>query len=201
MDYRSPASYRRIDVGTEIQRRLFTVGEYERMVETGILARDDRVELVDGEIVEMSPIGSAHAACVDRLNALLHTHFGDRGIVRVQGPIRLDVYSEPQPDLAILNLRPDFYASAHPTAADIQLVVEVADSSLMFDRQRKLPLYARAGIPEAWIVDLLSERVEIFTRPAAAGYSMSSVASRGQQLHAPALGTAAIVVDEVIGPR
>lgn len=186
-------------MGTELQRRLFTADEYHRMAEAGVLRDDDRVELVDGEIVQMTPIGSPHAACVDRLNVLLQQQVDVRGIVRVQGPIRLDAHSEPQPDLSILKPRANFYASAHPTPGDILLIVEVADTSLRYDRDIKVPLYARAGIAETWLVDLLNERVEIFTQPTAQGYQQSRRSGLGERLTTSALPTISLLVDDILG--
>lgn len=186
-------------MGTELQRRLFTADEFHRMAEAGVLREDDRVELVDGEIVEMTPIGSPHAACVDRLLALLQRWVEGRGILRVQGPIRLDAHSEPLPDLSVLRPRADFYASAHPTPGDIVLVVEVADTSFRYDRDIKVPLYARAGIAETWLVDLSNERVEIFTQPTAQGYQQSRRARRGERLTTLALPAISLLVDDIVG--
>ena len=184
---------------TELQRRRFTVDEYYRMAETGILRHDDRVELLDGEIVEMTPIGSRHAACVDRLMELVQRCTEGRGILRVQGPIRLDVHSEPEPDLAVLKRRADYYASAHPGPGDVLLVVEVADASLRYDRDVKIGLYARAGIPETWLVDLQNERVDVFTEPSPQGYRASRQLRRGERLASPALPAASLLVDEMLG--
>ena len=186
-------------MGTNLQRRLFTADEYHRMGEAGVLGPDDRVELVDGEIVEMSPIGSPHAACVDRLVALLQPHAAGVAIVRVQGPIRLDPHSEPQPDLSILRHRTDFYAAAHPAPADVLLVVEVADTSLRYDRDVKIPLYARSGITEAWLVDLASATVEAFTQPTPQGYRQSRRAGRGERLIPLAFPAATVLVSHVLG--
>ncbi len=186
-------------MGTELQRRLFTADEFHRMAETGVLREDDRVELVDGEIVQMTPIGSPHAACVDRLMVLLQRWVEGRGILRVQGPIRLDAHSEPLPDLSVLRPRADFYASAHPMPSDILLVVEVADTSFRYDRDIKVPLYARASIAETWLVDLLNERVEIFTQPTAQGYQQSRRAGRGERLTTSALPTISLLVDDIVG--
>jgi len=137
-----------------VQRHRLTVAQYHRMAEAGVLAHDARVELVEGAIVDMAPIGSRHAAAVKRLNALLTHAVGARAIVSVQDPIRLGDRSEPQPDLALLRPRADFYAGAAPTAADALLVVEVAQASAAYDRQVKVPLYAQHGVPEVWVVDL-----------------------------------------------
>jgi len=184
---------------TELQRRRFTADEYHRMAEAGVLREDDHVELVDGEIVEMTPIGSRHAACVDRLTLLVQRCAEGRGILRVQGPIRLDAHSEPEPDLAVLRGRTDFYASAHPGPGDVLLVVEVSDASLAYDRDIKVGLYARAGIPETWLVDLQNERVDVFSQPAPQGYRASRQFRRGERLDSQALPAASFLVDEMLG--
>jgi Uma2 family endonuclease len=135
-------------------KRLFSVTEYHRFGEAGILSEDDRVELIKGEVVEMSPIGSRHAACVRALQELVQEKLGRTAQVSVQNPIQLDEHSEPQTDVALVTPRKDRYANAHPRPADVLLVIEVADTSIEFDQSVKLPLYARAKIPEAWLVDL-----------------------------------------------
>ena len=152
-------------MSVELVKRLFTVEEYHRMGEVGILGEDDRVELIEGEIVQMSPIGSRHAACVDRLLQNLMDKVKGRAIVRVQSPIRLGDRSEPQPDLVLLRPREDFYASGHPGPGDVLLVIEVAESSAEYDREVKVPLYARYGIVEVWLVDLERNRVEVYREP------------------------------------
>jgi len=149
----------------QVSRRLFTTDEYERMVKAGILGEDERLELLDGEVREMSPIGSRHVACVNRLNTLLNLHVRGQAIVSIQNPIRLSDYSEPEPDIAVLHPRDDYYADALPVADDVLLIVEVADTSLAYDREDKLPRYAAALIPEVWIVDLEHSTVERYIRP------------------------------------
>ena len=139
----------------------FTVKDYHRMAEADIFEPDDRVELVDGEVVAMSPIGTRHAACVTRLSHLLWGRIGDRAIVSVQCPIQVGEFSEPQPDLAVLRPRDNFYADHHPTPPDIHLLVEVADSSLRHDLARKSPLYIAGGVTEVWVVDLVSDTVHV----------------------------------------
>src|SRR5438105_616378 len=136
----------------QLPHRRFTVDDYYRMGKAGILTEDDRVELLDGEIVEMSPIGSPHAGGVTRCMRVLTRLLGDWAVVAVQNPVRLGPLSEPQPDVAVLKPRPDLYADSHPTPKDVFLIVEVADTSATADRQVKLPLYARAGIPEVWLL-------------------------------------------------
>lgn len=183
----------------QIQRRPFTADEYHRMAQAGILCEDDRVELLDGEIVEMVPIGPGHAACVDRVNRLLSERLGRRAIVRVQNPVRLGERSEPQPDLALLAPRPDFYASAHPGPADVLLIIEVAETSADLDRQIKVPLYARAGIREVWLVDLAARAVEVYREASPQGYRRVGRVGPGQRLAPQALGDAEVSADDILG--
>ena len=131
------------------------------MAEADIFRPKQRVELLDGEVLEMSPIGLRHAACVNRLAFLLHSQLGESGMVRVQHPVELDPYSEPEPDLAVVRWQADFYESHHPEPSDILLLVEVADTSLPFDLERKAPRYLAAGVPEVWVIDLADEIVHV----------------------------------------
>ncbi|RKT45872.1 Uma2 family endonuclease [Thiocapsa rosea] len=149
----------------------FSVTDYHRMGETGILGPDLRTELIDGEIIEMPPIGYPHAGTVKLLANLMKETVGRDAIVAVQDPVWLDDHSEPLPDIALLRPRPDYYRNAHPGPADVLLLVEVADSSLAYDREIKLPRYARAGIPEVWLVDLAGRRLDIHRQPTEAGYA------------------------------
>ncbi|PKB68452.1 MAG: hypothetical protein BZY81_01605 [SAR202 cluster bacterium Io17-Chloro-G4] len=186
-------------MAVQVLRRRFTVDEYHLMGQVGILGEDDRVELLEGEIVEMAPIGSRYQATVDRLTELFSRRVGDSASIRVQGPVRLAGDSEPEPDLTLLRRRTDFYATAHPGPEDVLLLVEVSDSSIDYDRDVKLPHYARQGVPEVWIVDLEREAIEVYTYPATEGYSGFSQPVRGQNLvpqHFPSLDLA---VDEVLG--
>ena len=150
-------------------RHLISVEAFHRMGETGILGPADRVELIDGEIIERSPIGALHAAIVD----LLARHFGRSAqasaFIRCQNPLRLDDISEPEPDIAILKPRADFYTTGHPGPADALLVIEVADSSLAYDLGIKVPLYARHGIPEVWVIDATTRQTRVFREPVGRG--------------------------------
>jgi Uma2 family endonuclease len=148
----------------------FTVEEYYRMGEAGVFAPGQRVELVEGEVVEMAPIGSSHADWVDNLNMLFARNVPAGVKVRVQNPLRLSDHSEPQPDLALLRPREQPYAEAHPSGPDTLLVVEVADTSLGYDREVKIPLYALRGVPEVWLFDIANGALEIFREPSADGY-------------------------------
>jgi Uma2 family endonuclease len=182
-----------------LTRRRFTVEDYYQMAAAGILAENDRVELIDGEIVEMSPIGSRHAACVTRTDSLFAHTLGRAVIVRVQNPVRLDERSEPEPDVALLRPREDFYESAHPTAADVLLVVEVADTSLEYDCQVKAPLYARHGIPELWVANPGERHLITHREPTPGGYATVRVARPGEVVRPVAFPDLEIAVADILG--
>lgn len=186
-------------MSVQIARHWFTVAEYDRMGETGIFSEDDRVELIEGEIFEMSPIGERHAACVDVLSELFREQLQRRVIVRIQNPIQLGSYSEPQPDVALLKRRSDFYRHAHPTSDDVLLIVEVSDTTLEYDRQIKVPLYARAGVAEVWIVNLMDEQIEIHSQPANGAYQSQSQASRGETINSPDTFNLTLSVNDILG--
>jgi Uma2 family endonuclease len=152
------------------QRRKLSADQFEQMGRTGILGPHERVELLDGEMIEMAPIGSRHAAAVCFLSRHFTLAVGTAALVRTQNPLRLADDSEPQPDLMLIRPKADYYRSAHPRPADVLLLIEVADSTLRLDREIKLPLYARHGVPEVWILDLDAERFEVYREPAAGGY-------------------------------
>ena len=152
-------------------RRKLDVDAYYRMAEVGILGPDDRVELIDGDVIDMAPIGEDHAATVNGLNEKLVLAFAGRAVVSVQNPVRLDRFNEPEPDFAVCRLRADRYRAGHPGAPDVLLLIEVADSSLRFDRTVKLPLYARAGIAEVCIVDLQRRAVDVHRGPEGGSYA------------------------------
>ena len=178
----------------------FTVDEYHRMGEVGIFSEDDRVELLTGEIVEMSPIGPLHAGTVDRLNALFSARLGGGVIVRIQNPLLLRIEdSEPQPDVVLLRPRPDFYARSHPEAPDVYLVIEVADTSVVADREVKFPIYARAGVPEAWLLDMVTQRLEVHRQPTPDGYQDVRSLQRGESVAPQAFPQLALTVDALLG--
>ncbi len=160
-----------VDTGVVLTRHKLDVDDYSRMADAGILGEQDRVELIDGELIDMAPIGQGHAAIVNRVNRALVLACGDRAIVSTQNPVRLDRLNEPQPDFAVFRPRADFYeGGSRPGPADILLLIEVADSSLRFDRAVKLPMYARAGIVEVWIIDLKRRVLDVYRGPAGDGY-------------------------------
>ena len=183
----------------EPTKHRFTATEYAQMGQAGIFAEDDRLELIDGEIVEMTPIGGRHAACVKGLNRLFSRGLGDAALVSIQDPVHLGEYSEPQPDVALLRPRADRYAAGHPTPDAIFLIVEVAETSSTFDRRVKLPLYARSRVPEVWLVDLAKETVTVYCDPAAAGYRTAQTLRRGETLSPLAFPDLELAVDDILG--
>lgn len=184
---------------TRLKRRRFTLEQYHQMGEAGILGEDDRVELIDGEVVEMTPIGSRHSGCVIRLNRLLLKLCGDDATISPQNPVDLGQHSEPQPDFAVLHPRADSYSSEHPTAADVLLLVEVADSSADPDRRVKAPLYARSGVPEFWLVNLERETITVYLNPTAKGYRTARVARRGEAIAPAAFPNRPLAVADILG--
>lgn len=163
-------------------RHRVTVSDYYKMANAGIFGEDDHVELIDGEVVDMAPIGSRHAGVVKRLTQHFSVIAGDQAIVSVQDPLHLDARSEPEPDLMLLKPRDDFYAAAHPEASDVLLLVEVGDATARFDREVKLPLYARHGITEVWLIDLETRQVEVCRSPLpdSGDYAERTVVDAGQ---------------------
>jgi hypothetical protein len=181
-----------------VGRKLFTVEEFEQMVQAGVLKEDDRLELIEGVLVSMSPIGSTHAGMVNRLTRMLSAQVGTKAIVAVQNPIRLP-HSEPQPDLALLRARRDDYAQSHPEAGDVLLIIEVVDTSVDYDRTMKVPLYGRSGIPEVWLIDLLEGVVEVYHTPAPVGYRAKQTYAAGDSLTPEGLPGLTLSVAEILG--
>lgn len=179
-----------------LARKQFTVHEYHRMGEAGILHEDDRVELIEGEIVEMAAIGARHFTCVNSLNRLLMRAVGDESIVSVQNPVRLDERNEPQPDLAVIRARD--YRESLPMPEDVLLLIEVSDTTLAYDKNVKLPLYARSGIREVWIVDLAGEMIERHTGPSGDGYRRVEKARQGESLASVVMPELALDVNAVL---
>ena len=180
------------------QPRLITVEEYERMVHADIFSEDDRIELIEGQIACMAPIGATHAVHVNRLTRLLAARLAASAILSIQNPIQLSL-SEPQPDLALLKPRADDYGSGHPTARDVLLVIEVADTSADYDRTVKIPLYGRNGIPEAWLIDLAGQVIEVYRGPNSSGYREKQTYASGDQLAPLALPDLSLAVAEILG--
>ena len=176
----------------------FSAEDYHRLGELGFLAPDARVELLDGEIHDMSPIGPLHSGVVNRLIRFFGLSAKGRWIVSAQNPVGLDNYSEPQPDLTLLKAAPDDYVSHHPTPDDVLLLVEVADSSLDFDHRKKLPIYARAGIRELWIVNLQELAVEVYREPHFTGYENKIVCRAGDKVASVAFPDVKLDVSELL---
>lgn len=179
-------------------KRWITSDEYERMGEAGVFPPDARLELIEGEIYEMSPIGSPHAACVTYLTHILN-ELGRDFQLRVQNPIRLNDFSEPQPDIALVRWRDDFYRGAHPTPADVLLVVEVADTTIAADRSVKVPLYAKAGIQEMWIVNISDGQIEVYSDPTGDDYRRIERFGRGAEARSYTVDGLTMNVDALLG--
>ena len=186
-------------MSVQLQKHYFNVDEYYRISQAGVFSEDDRVELIEGEVVEMSPIGSTHQGCVDELSSLITQELGEAVIVRVQGPIHIDDYSEPQPDISLLKPRADFYRRSHPTPSDVLLGIEVADTSAEYDRNVKLPLYARAGIPEAWLVLLPKDLIEVHSEPKNGKYQKVRRLKRGKTVTSATINGLTLKVDDILG--
>ena len=188
-----------INMSVPLQKHYFTVAEYYLMAQSGVFARDERLELIEGEVIEMSPIGKRHAGCLNRLNRLLHRNVDELAIVSVQNPIGIDDFSEPQPDVALLKPRADFYSNFHPTPADVLVIIEVADTSVEYDRRVKFPLYARAGIPEAWLVVLPKDLIEVHSEPKNGKYQKVQRLKRGKTVVSSAIPGLSVKVDNILG--
>ena len=182
-------------------KHCFTVLDYHKMAGSGILSEDDRVELIEGEVVDLTPIGRTRAACVARLTDLFGEGLRRKVIVWAQNPLRLDQYSEPQPDVALLRWRRDFYADSEPGPDDVLLVIEVAETSLLYDRNVKISLYARAGTCEVWLVDLNGESVTIHREPGPQGYRHVAVVQGSHLLNPLAFPDMVLTVDQILKGR
>jgi len=182
-----------------LPHRKFTVDEYHYFIEQGVFKPEERIELWEGEFIEMSPIGKRHAACVNYLIEFLRDVLEKTVIISPQNPIVLNDFSEPQPDICILQRRDDFYRNTSAMANDVLLVMEVADTTVKYDRDIKFPRYAANGIKEAWLIDLENNRVEIHSEPNEMGYSLIKLLHRGQQAESTVLPQIKILVEEILG--
>jgi len=184
---------------TEVVKKLFTVDEYHRMGEVGIFTEDDRVELIQGEIIQMSPIGNRHVVCVDRATNILVSTLGKEGLVSIQNPLQLDNYSEPQPDVIVLKPRADYYSGRTRTPSDVLLMIEVSDTTLRYDCNVKVPLYAASGVFEIWIEDLQNDAILIYRDPAGITYKTTFTRRRGEAISPLAFPGVAFAVDDLLG--
>jgi Uma2 family endonuclease len=182
-----------------VLKRLFSVDEFHQMAEAGVFHEDDRLELLNGEIVQMTPIGREHASCVARLTERFGEHCRGTAIVWVQNPLVLDDGTEFYPDIALLVRRSDFYLESHPRPGDALMVVEVPDTTLAYDRTVKLPRYARAGVREVWIVDLAGRGIEVYRQPEGGDYRERHRAGPGQSLTIAGVGDRDIAVGDLLG--
>src|SRR5579859_4835224 len=182
-----------------IARWAISVADYHRIAKAGILGEDDRVELIDGEVRVMSPIGKAHLGIVNNYVALLVPLVGKTAVVSPQNPIQLNDMSEPQPDIVLLRYRDDRYTKKMPMPADVLLIIEISDSTLAYERLEKLPRYALAGIPEVWITDVESEAIECHTEPQGDQYLTKQTFKRGQSITVQALPNVTLTVDSIFG--
>jgi len=186
-------------MSVSVRTRRFSVEEYHQMGWAGILKEDDRVELIEGEIIEMTPIGPRHAVCVAGLTEHFVRSLSTRAVVWAQSPIHLGPDSEPQPDVALLQPPRTRYGNAHPGPEDIFLVIEVADTTADRDRARKIPQYARAGIREAWLVNFPAQTIEVYRAPTREGYQDVRTLGRGQRLAPEAFPDFTLTVDDILG--
>lgn len=182
-----------------LQKRLINVDEYHRMAEAGILGPNDRVELILGEILNMSPIGSKHSAIVKRVTQLFVTAFLNKAIVQIQDPIQIKDFSEPEPDILLLKQREDFYYNQLPQPEDVFLLIEVADSTLDFDKNVKLPIYSEAGIKEYWIVDINNNQILIHSIPEGKLYKNIKIATASDHVNCSSFPNISIAVKDILG--
>jgi Uma2 family endonuclease len=174
-----------------------TVDAYHRMIDAGIFNEDDRVELINGELRTMAPIKAGHAGKNKRLNRLLSARVGDNALVAVQDPLTLPEHSEPEPDLMLLRLRDDYYETKNPTPEDVLLVIEISDSSLHYDRDTKVPLYAAHDVAEVWLIDLPARRLAIYRNPGPEGYRQILIPDRDQSVSPQLLPSVKIDLSEL----
>jgi Uma2 family endonuclease len=193
-------AYEGIDMAVEVARRLFSLEEYNQMINAGVFHEDEPIELIRGEVIEMAAIGPAHRVVVGRIGSRLQVLLDGVAHVWVQNPIDLpELASSPGPDILLLKWRDDYYAGKRPTAADVLLIIEVADTTLMYDRKVKAVLYAEAGIREMWLVNLKDDLVEVYSQPVGPEYKQFRQVSRGGVLALPGGVSGAISADDALG--
>lgn len=167
---------------TSLNLRLWTVADYHRMAETGILDEDERVELLEGKIIWMSAKGTAHCSAMRRIDKLLHNCLGNQASISIQEPIKLNQRSEPEPDIAVVKIDPLDYADHHPTPSEVYLIIEVADSSLKFDCETKAKAYAQAGIADYWVLDVVARQLYVFREPNEEGYQSKVILGENEMI-------------------
>lgn len=178
--------------------RKFSVEEYEKLVETGVLTEEENVELIRGEITEMTPIGRKHADSVNRLNRIFSKELGDQVLVSVQNPLRIEPESEPEPDIVLFEYRDDLYEETHPGPEDVLLIVEVAQTSQELDREQKIPLYAENHVQETWLVDLEEKQIEQFRTPSGDTYKEIRIYEPGDSISPSACSELEMSVNRIL---
>ena len=191
-----PRDYKNMSVRPK--RLRFSVDDYYQMINLGMLKNVERAEIIDGELIETMPVGNAHASCVKKLSEILRDTLGKSVTYSVQDPIWLDEYNEPIPDVALLIRRDDFYRFQKPTAEDVLILIEVSDSTLEYDRNRKIPLYAQAGITEVWIVNLQNSLIEVHYEPRDYSFAVVKVYRRGETLKSERLTNLELETAEIL---
>jgi Uma2 family endonuclease len=179
--------------------RPITAADYHRMAEAGILAADERVELIAGQIIQKMPKGPAHSALCKRIEKLLERLLGDQALVRLQDPVQIDIYSEPEPDIAVVHANANFYADSHPTPSEVYLIVEVSDSTVERDLSTKANLYAAAGIADYWVVNVQAQQLHIFRDPQADGYQRQIILKAKQSISLVAFPECVLTVQACFG--
>lgn len=189
-----------MNVQTQPQpRRLrFTVDEYYKMIELGMLKDYEKAEIIEGELIQKMPIGKKHSAVVEKLNEMLRDLLGKSVSLRNQQPVRFGDYDEPEPDLAVLRRREDFYSGSKPVPKDVLLLIEVSDATLKYDRNTKLTLYAEAEIPEVWIVNLPNDIIEVHTKPGSGIYQLTKIFKRGETTESEIMPNLKLEVDKIL---
>ncbi len=185
-------------ISPPIAIRLLSVQDYHQMMEAGILRPDERVELVEGQIIQMAAKGTAHSAAVSRIEKLLRSRLGDLVLLRFQDPVRLNDYSEPEPDVAVVQPNPSFYEEHHPTPSEVFWLIEVSDTTLRFDRETKAPAYARSGILEYWVLDVPGRKLHVYRMPSAEGYQSETILSEELTIAPLAFPECAIAIKEML---
>lgn len=175
----------------------FTVDQYYKMIELGMLKDYEKAEIIEGELIKKMTVGDKYAFVVDNLTRFFIKNVSDKVLVRVQNPVRLTEYNEPEPDITLADLR-KFDGRRHPRPAEIILLIEVSDSTLKYDRDKKLPLYAEAEIPEVWIVNLANEIVEVHTKPSVELYQLVKIFKRGETIETETLPNLFLKVDDIL---
>lgn len=188
-----------IELISPVTRKRFRVEEFHKMTELGILPEESGWEIVDGYLIDKMSIGSKHASTVKRLNRILTKLVKDNAIVSVQDPIRLDDYNEPEPDIALLKPREDFYSKNHPLPQEILLLIEVSDSTIEYDRKIKKTLYAKAGITEFWIINLQDDTLEFYSQPKNGNYRLARILESGETLKLNSIENLTLTINEILG--